>query len=111
MEDRKLKIALATVNPPCSIFYPRFCILQPRLLGFPARITLGDGNEDDGNHRDHKPDGRNPAAHAVEIKKVKQGSERLRAGTIKKQGRAELAHKDGHENDPASHDAWAHHRN
>src|SRR6516164_9340678 len=111
MEDRRLKIALATFNLPSSIFYLRFCILETLLLGFPARIALGDGNKDDRKHGDHKSDGRNSAAHAVEIKKVKQGTEGLRAGTIKKQGRAELAHKDRHENDPARHDARAHHRN
>src|SRR4029077_8100396 len=77
MEDRRLRIALATFHLPSSI-------LDSCLSGVPVRITLGDGNEDDGNYGNDETDGRDAAAHAVEIKKVEQGAERLGAGTIEK---------------------------
>ena len=58
-------------------FPPAREIIYFYLTLFPTAIALGDGNEDDGNHGNDEPDGRDPAAHAVEIKKVEQGAERL----------------------------------
>ena len=95
---------------------PRFSIFNlpssiPYLLRVPPRIALGDGNEDDRNDGNDEPDGGDPAAHAVEIKKIEQRAEGLRARTLEKQGRAELAHKNRHQDDPACHNTGAHHGN
>src|SRR5581483_4365144 len=93
IEDRR------SHRSPSSIFDPRSSLS----MTFPARVALGDGDQDHRDQRNHQADGGDPAAHAVEIEKIKQRAERLGAGAVKKQGRAELAQKNRHENNPARH--------
>src|SRR5262245_58902637 len=92
-----------------GVFCARYIFLI--LPGFPMRIALGDVDEDDGNYRDDEPDGGHPAAHAVEIKKVEQGTERLGAGAVEKKSSAELAHENRDQYNPSGHYAGAHHGN
>jgi hypothetical protein len=70
VEDERLRIEYKRSRLLASIFHRQSSILDSRLSGLPVRIALGDGDEYDGDYGNDEPNGRDPAAHAVEIKKV-----------------------------------------
>src|SRR5678810_665775 len=86
----------------------RYSIVDLRLICFPARIALGEGNQNDRYDRDHQSNGSNAAAHTVEVKKIEQRTQRFGSRTIEKQSRAELAQKYGDQDNPTGHHTRAH---